>query len=60
MPPGRTLRQQLQSLEQQNLSPQFAEDLLAYHYTTTYGTSTPDRTKEKQLSRLISNWIGSR
>jgi len=56
MPPGRTLRQQLQSLAQNNLSPTFANDLLDYHYATTYGTTDPDHAKEKHLTTSITNW----
>jgi hypothetical protein len=56
MPPGRTLRQHLHSLAQQDSCPQFADDLLRYHYATTYGDRTPDKNKEKQLSSLITNW----
>ena len=56
MPPGRTLRQHLQSLTQEDLAPDFADELLAYHYTTTYGDNSPDRAKEKQLSKVIASW----
>lgn len=56
MPSGRTLRQQLTHLAQQDLAPDFSTELLAYHYATTYGTDPPDRPTERYLSKQISSW----
>ena len=56
MPPGRTLRQQLSLLTGQDLSPVFADELLDYHYATTYGPTPPDRSREKALGKAIAGW----
>ena len=56
MPPGRTLRQQIQFLEQEELAPPFAEELLAYHYATTYADSPSDRHTERHLTKEIRSW----
>lgn len=56
MPPGRTLRQHLAHLTRHEAAPAFADDLLDYHYTTTYGPTPPDRSREKSLAKAISRW----
>jgi transglutaminase-like putative cysteine protease len=56
MPPGRTLRQHLAHLARHDAAPVFADDLLDYHYTTTYGPVPPDRSREKVLARSIAGW----
>jgi len=56
MPPGRTLRQQLRSLAAENQKPAFAEDLLEYHYSITYGDNPPNKTRESALVRSIRLW----
>ena len=56
MPPGRTLRQHLAHLTERDLAPAFADELLDYHYTTTYGPTPHDRTREKALGKAIAAW----
>ena len=38
------------------IAPSFADELLDYHYTTTYGPTPPDRSREKALSKAIAAW----
>ena len=56
MPPGRTLRQQLRSLATEDQTPDFAEDLLEYHYSITYGNNPPSKARESALIRAIRLW----
>lgn len=56
MPTGRTLRQQLAALEKEDRRPEFADDLLDYHYTVTYGNGRPSRLKESVLIKAIRRW----
>ncbi len=56
MPIGRTLWQQLKSLEQREISVQFADDLLAYHYDTTYRNMPRDAGTENALRKQIKAW----
>jgi len=59
MPDGRTLRQHVELLNQQDVAPDFLDDLLAYHYGLLYGGVSKDKTQEKQLIRAISQWKNS-
>ena len=56
MPDGRTLRQHVDLLHQHNVTPDFLDELLAYHYGLLYGGVSKDKTKEKRLIRAISQW----
>jgi len=56
MPPGRTLRQQLETLDDQELSPDFAPSLLSYHYDVTYGAKTQHKRTEKNLVSQLKQW----
>ena len=56
MPPGRTLRQQLQQLGNSEHGPKFSGDLLDYHYALTYGNAPQDRKRERQLAKAIKAW----
>lgn len=56
MPAGRTLRQQLAALARDDHPPTFANDLLDYHYATTYGDAKPSRARESALLRAIKQW----
>ncbi len=58
MPPGRTLRQQLDLLTEDDRRPAFADELLEYHYATTYGEGAASPQQEKQLTRAIRSWGG--
>ena len=53
MPPGFTLRRQLARLPE---TPDFAAELLAYHYGTRYEGRAPDERLEKLLTRRIRGW----
>ena len=52
-PPGFTLRHQVRRLDP---APDFAAELIAYHYATRYEGQSPDPQTEKQLSRKIRKW----
>lgn len=56
MPAGRTLRQHLSSLADENATPSFADDLLKYHYAVTYGEAKPNKLRESALTRAIKRW----
>lgn len=57
MEPGRTLRQQLATLaEDENQAPPFGDDLLEYHYAITYGNAKPNKLRESALTRAIKRW----
>ena len=34
----------------------FADELLDYHYATTYGGASPDKPRERHLARSITSW----
>jgi hypothetical protein len=53
MPPGTTLRRQLSRVPE---PPEFAAELLAYHYGTRYEGRPPDARAEKSLARRIRHW----
>jgi hypothetical protein len=53
MPPGFTLRRQLERLPEK---PDFAAELLDYHYATRYENRPADRHVEKSLARRIRGW----
>jgi hypothetical protein len=48
--PAQTLRQLLARMKS---TPDFARKLLAYHYSTRYGTEKPDALVEKELEHEI-------
>jgi hypothetical protein len=52
-PPGCTLRRQIAKLDP---APDFAAELLGYHYTTRYEGHPPDAQTEKQLTQRIRRW----
>lgn len=56
MPTGRTLSQHLESLRHEDVSIGFADDLLSYHYDTTYRNRPRDSRTEKDLSHQIKAW----
>lgn len=56
MPTGRTLRQQLAALNEEGQRPDFADDLLEYHYAVTYGKGRASRLKESVLIKAIRRW----
>tara|TARA_R110002096_G_scaffold72931_1_gene173065 strand:- start:8561 stop:10345 length:1785 start_codon:yes stop_codon:yes gene_type:complete len=56
MPTGRTLAQHLQSLQNEEIPIQFADDLLSYHYDITYRNVSRDPQTEKRLSNTIKSW----
>ncbi len=56
MPPSRTLRQQLHSLAERDQEPDFAKELLRYHYSITYGNGAPCREQESNLMKAIKLW----
>ena len=56
MPAGRTLRQQLAALARDDRAPDFARDLLEYHYAITYGGARPNKIRESALLRSIKRW----
>jgi hypothetical protein len=51
--PGITLKRQLRTMPD---APDFAADLLAYHYGTRYEDRQADPSLEKRLTRLIRGW----
>ena len=53
MPPGFTLRRQLARMPEK---PDFAAELLDYHYGTRYENRPTDKQVEKTLSRRIRGW----
>jgi transglutaminase-like putative cysteine protease len=53
MPAGFTLRRQVALLPEE---PDFAAELLRYHYATRYEGRPPDESTEKQLTRRIRQW----
>jgi hypothetical protein len=53
MPPGFTLRRQLARLPEK---PDFAAELLEYHYATRYENRPADKRVEKTLARRIRGW----
>jgi hypothetical protein len=53
MPAGFTLRRQVALLPE---PPDFAAELLRYHYATRYEGRLPDESTEKQLTRRIRQW----
>ena len=56
MPASRTLRQQLRSLAQNHRKPDFADELLQYHYSITYGNDPPCKKRESALTKAIKLW----
>lgn len=56
MPTGRTLWQHLDWLKDEDVSVQFADDLLSYHYDITYRNLPRDSQTEKQLTAQIKSW----
>jgi len=56
MPPGRTLRQHLAALADDNLAPPFSTSLLDYHYAVTYAHTPRDKSREKSLAHAIKDW----
>ncbi len=53
MPAGWTLRQQIARLED---APEFAAELLRYHYATRYEGRPQEESTETQLTRRIRQW----
>ena len=51
-----TLRQQIHSLHP---APEFADELLGYHYKIRYEGGTRDRSREKNLTRIIRAWAAA-
>ena len=51
--PGVTLKHHVRSMPD---TPDFAAELVAYHYTTTYEAGNPDATTERRLTRRIQAW----
>ncbi len=51
--PGRTLKSLVLELEE---SPDFAEELVGYHYRTRYEGESRDSEVEKDLTRKIRAW----
>ncbi|NNM29089.1 MAG: hypothetical protein HKO57_06180, partial [Akkermansiaceae bacterium] len=58
MPPARTLRQHLDHLRRHEIAPEFASDLLAYHYGVTYANAPANPQRERDLTRAIKGWPG--
>ncbi|MEJ6568867.1 MAG: transglutaminase-like domain-containing protein [Akkermansiaceae bacterium] len=56
MPKGRTLRQQIETLRQEDLSPEFGDELLTYHYQVTYGETPRKTATEKRFISLLKAW----
>jgi transglutaminase-like putative cysteine protease len=56
MPKGRTLRQHLEALRNEDLSPEFGNDLLTYHYQVTYGETPRKKATEKRFISLLKAW----
>ena len=56
MPPGRTLNQHVLHLRAKRLEPQFAGELLTYHYDVTYRNTPRSARAEKRLSQQIRTW----
>jgi hypothetical protein len=52
MPSGRTLRAHLKSIA----APDFATDLLQYHYAVLYGDQPRNRLIEKKLLHQLRKW----
>jgi hypothetical protein len=52
MPSGRTLRAHLKSIA----APDFATDLLQYHYAVLYGDQPRNRLIEKKLVHQLRKW----
>ena len=52
MPPGRTLRAHLSGMN----GPDFAEELLSYHYAVQYSDHERDKPTEKKLLARIRRW----
>lgn len=57
MPTGCTLRQHIRTLRSTDFPPEFASDLLDYHYGVLYGDLSHDAAHEKSLIKSISKWI---
>ncbi|MGD9418639.1 MAG: DUF4129 domain-containing transglutaminase family protein [Verrucomicrobiota bacterium JB025] len=55
MPPGATLRRQIAKLPE---VPDFAAELVRYHYATRYEGGEPSRATERRLKRRIADWRG--
>lgn len=53
---GDTLRQHFSQLEEVNMKPEFADNLLEYHYRTTYFTKKQKNAIEKALIAEIKLW----
>lgn len=60
MPPGRTLRQQLNILEHTDYFPEFGSELLNYHYGIMYGNKSANQAKEKSLVKSICKWLAEK
>ncbi|MGB6220651.1 MAG: transglutaminase-like domain-containing protein [Haloferula sp.] len=54
--PGKTLRRLLDDLEE---APEFAAELMRYHYRIRYEGGSRDTTLEKAFKRRIEGWAGS-
>ncbi|MGJ8697776.1 MAG: transglutaminase-like domain-containing protein [Verrucomicrobiaceae bacterium] len=57
MPTGTTLRNHLIHLRKEGLAPPFADELLQYHYHTTYRDRPTQKSSEKRLTGLLKNWM---
>lgn len=56
MPTGRTLRQHIDVLCNNNAAPAFSSKLLAYHYGVTYSGKCKNPSVEKHLNHAIRQW----
>lgn len=56
MPRGRTLRQQMEWLDESGVMPEWGERLLKYHYSRVYGGSERNGSTEKDLQREMLRW----
>jgi transglutaminase-like putative cysteine protease len=56
MPTGRTLRQHIDVLHNNNSAPEFAPTMLDYHYGVTYSEEHKTPSIEKHLNHAIRQW----
>ncbi len=56
MPLGRTLRQQLTYLESEDCAPDFSDELLRYHYATTYASGKKQAARERKFRQSLKQW----
>ncbi|MFC7338594.1 transglutaminase-like domain-containing protein [Haloferula chungangensis] len=54
IPPGRTLRGLVQGLDE---APDFANELIQYHYAVRYEGRTRDPAKEAELKKKVEQWL---